>query len=192
MRFEHGGAAAKKVHGVGELVTLGEARAAVAIPFLGGVGLLVDGTGDDSHPRGVAALGDFDRLGHRGEDLLVVLGAAVHERGGIETGVGDKHAHLHVEIGEGFADGLLFFRGTAGHAVVFPGGETMVGGELDLIDDTLACVRLEHPGMRSVTQIEFRFHGRGRLPEKVGRVGEEGGAGNSRGVEKSATIHDGD
>ena len=42
------------------------------------------------------------------------------------------------EIGEGAADFFLELGRVASHAVVFPGGESLIGGELDLVDHIIA------------------------------------------------------
>ena len=156
VRFEDLATATQQVDDIGELVTGGEARAAVAIPLFGFVGLLIDRPWDNGHPLGVATTGDGDGLADLGENLLMGGVVAVGEGGGVETAVGDEYAHLHIAVGEGLADGRLFFGGTFGHAVVFPRGEPLVGGELDLVDHTVSREGFKHAGVRGVTEIELR------------------------------------
>lgn len=189
VRFEDFGAAAEHVDNVGKLVTGGEAGTAVAIPVLGLIGLLIDRTRDDRHPLGVAPARNVDGLADLGENLLMGGVVAVGKGGGIETAVGHKNAHLHVAIGESFADGLLFLGRTFGHAVVFPGGEPLVGGELDLINYAVSREGFEHAGVRGVTEVKLRQRGGGALAEKARLAGEQCGAGDEGGIEESATIH---
>ena len=119
------------------------------------------------------------------------VGAAVGEGRGIKTRVGDEHTHLHVEVGEGLADGLLLLGCAIGHAVVFPSREPLVGSELDLIDDAVAGEVFKCSGVRGVTEIEFRRHGGGGLAEQAGLSRDRSGTGDGGGVNKRATIHEG-
>src|SRR5690606_39886331 len=90
------------------------------------------------------------------------------------------------------ADLFLFGGGPAGHAVVFPRGEALVGGELDLIEDVRAAELLEHVRVRRVAKLEGTGGAGGGgcgLGGHAGGAGERGSTGGERGGEEGAAGH---
>ena len=187
--FEDFRAAAEQVDNIGKLVTLGETWSAIAVPFFGLVVLLIDRPGNDGHPGGVAPSGDGHGLTHLIENHLMGVRIAVGKCRRIKTPISDEHAHLHVEVSKGLPNGLLLIGRTTGHTIIFPGGEALVGGELDLIDHVVPREGLEHSGVGGVAETEFWMPAGMGVGEKSGLAGEQGTASDSRRVKKSATIH---
>jgi hypothetical protein len=161
-------------------MTLAEARGAPARAVFGARRNLVDGARHHGEPFGAAPLADLHGVADAGQHFFLILRFGHGKRGFLETGMGDEHAHLHLQVCQGPANGLLLRGGTSRHAVVLPRGEA-------LVEDAARRVGLEHARVGAVAELEARCGG---LRQEAGRIGEQRGAGGGEsGGDKGATIH---
>ena len=92
-------------------------------------------------------------------------GVVLHREGGLANGaVGHEDAHRDPELFHGLGDALLVLEGMFFEAVVFPGSEATIGGELQLGDGVGPGGGLEHVEVGAVLEFEVVFAGGGLAP----------------------------
>ena len=152
-----------------------------------GAPLRTDALGDSEHARHVSA-----------QPVLKLVGGVEDEVFFAKARVGDEHAHRHAKVAHRLAAALLVFDASAGHAVVFPGGEALVGREPELVNEVVARVVTEHAKMRRV--LEFEAPAPGTVVRAVlefggvgggvsAACGGEGGGGGGAGREEVTAFH---
>ena len=142
--------------------------------------------GDDRRPLRVHALRDLDRGLPLGQDVRADLRLRRGERDVLEVAHGHEDAHGQAEAGHLPRHPLLLRDGPPRHAVVLPGGEALVGAELELVHEVLARVVLEHAEVGRVLETE---RSRGRRGERPPAPDGNGGAGRQGGLQQIASVH---
>lgn len=99
--------------------------------------------------------------------------------------MGHKDAHVHAELLHGGGELILEGVVAAHHAVVFPGGEALVAGELELVEGVASGEVVEHAEVGGVVELEL-FLGLGGVGHGGGSE-DTGGGGGSSGFEEVAS-----
>lgn len=72
---------------------------------------------------------------------------------------------MDAEVAHGLAEFFLGLGVSAHHSVIFPGGESLVGAEFELVEEVFASVVFEHAEVGGVFELEFGGLGHGRVGE---------------------------
>ena len=142
--------------------------------------------GDDGRPLRVHPLRDLDRGLPLGQDVRADLRLRRGEGDVLEVAHGHEDAHGQAEAGHLLRHPLLLRDGPPRHAVVLPGGEALVGAELQLVHEVLAGVVLEHAEVGRVLEAE---ESRGRCGERPPAPDGNGGARRQGGLQQIASVH---